>query len=291
MISWDSSGTFHIGSDNDIDGYYEYGFDLTDSYLRLGGGQGYEHQYFTVDMTGNGSPSVTISTPGDSYHGSGGNTTTFNNSGMQTTGFVDCNGLSITSYSTDHKSHASLTANDGLIVANDTDNLSSPYTQITKDSVKTPKVVVGADDCYLSYLAPYTNTCVTHISSKSGIQLSGGHVTVGDFGTTTYYGVTASSFNQSSDERLKTKISDISLTAEQISEAPAIAFHWNSDETKTRQVGTIAQYWQNVLPEVVSEDPNGYLGLAYSELSAISVISLAKEIVELKKRIEELENN
>jgi hypothetical protein len=289
MISWDSSGTFHIGSDDKSNDFYTYGFDLTDNYLRIGGSFAYGYnQDFIVDMSSS-NPSVTISTPGSGYHGAGGNTTTFNNSGMQTTGFVDCDGLSITSYSTDHKSHASLDRK-GLTVANDIDNLSSPYTQVTNESVKTTKVVVGADDCYLSYITPYTNTCVTHISSKNGIQLSGGPVTVGDYGTTTYYGVNASSFNQQSDERLKTKISDISLTAEQISEAPAIAYHWNSDETKTRQVGTIAQYWQNVLPEVVSEDPNGYLGLAYSELSAISVISLAKEIVELKKRIKELEN-
>lgn len=291
MISWDSSGTFHIGSDNNIDGYYEYGFDLTDSYLRLGGGQGYEHQYFTVNMTSN-SPSVTISIPGSGYHGAGGNTTTFDNSGMQTTGSVDCGGLSITSYSTDHKSHASLTASGGLIVANDTDNLSSPYSQVTNESVKTPKVIVGVDGCYMTYLPVYTNVCYTQISSVSGIYLTGGNVICGEYGssTPTYNAVTASAFNQSSDERLKTKISDISLTAEQISKAPAIAYHWNYDETKTRRVGTIAQYWQNVLPEVVVEDDLGNLGLNYSELSAISVISLAKEIVELKKRIEELEN-
>ena len=290
MISWESDGTFHVGSDDNSNGYYTYGFDLTDNYLRLGGGQGYYYQYFTVDMTGD-SPSVTISTPGGGYHGAGGNTTTFNNSGMQTTGFVACDGLDIVSYSTDHKSHASLSAYGGLTVANDIDNLSSPYSQVTKESVITPKVVVGADDCYLSYLAPYTNTCVTHISSKSGIQLSGGPVTVGDYGTTTYYGVTASSFNQRSDERFKIKVSDVFLTPEQISEAPAITYYWKSDDSSnTLRVGTTAQYWQNILPEVVSEDLDGSLGLNYSELSAISVISLAKEIVELKKRIEELEN-
>ena len=163
---------------------------------------------------------------------------------------------------------------------------------IKPESITTSKLNLGTSDfCYLTSISPYTNVYVTRISSKGSIHLEGGSVIVGDYGTSTYRPITASAFSQSSDERLKTKISDISLTAEQISEAPAIAYHWNSDETKTRQVGTIAQYWQNVLPEVVSKDSNGYLGLAYSELSAISVISLAKEIVELKKRIKELENN
>jgi hypothetical protein len=108
--------------------------------------------------------------------------------------------------------------------------------------------------------------------------------------TITPTGITASAFSQSSDERLKTKISDITLTPEQISGAPAIVYHWNTDDTKTRRAGTTAQYWQSILPEVVVEDPNGNLGLNYSELSTISVISLAKEIVELKARIKELEN-
>ena len=142
----------------------------------------------------------------------------------------------------------------------------------------------------MTSVSPYANVFVTRISSQGGIYLEGGPVFVGDYNTSTYRSISASSFSQNSDERLKTKISDITLTSEQISEAPAIIYHWNTDESKTRQAGTLAQYWQKVLPEVVSEGPNGNLCLNYSELSTISVISLAKEIVTLKAKIKELEN-
>jgi hypothetical protein len=159
------------------------------------------------------------------------------------------------------------------------------------DSIRTSEIFLGDennDGCYITSTSQSTDAYVTRIGANSEIFLESKSVTVG------YYDgeirpIYASSFQQLSDERLKSKISDITLTSEQISEAPAIIYHWNTDESKTRRVGTIAQYWQNILPEVVTEDSNGNLSLNYSELSAISVISLAKEIIELKKRIEELE--
>lgn len=96
---------------------------------------------------------------------------------------------------------------------------------------------------------------------------------------------------RNSDETLKNKIADITLTAEQIADAPSIKFTWK-DESKDQSihVGTIAQYWQNILPEVVGKDRKDKLTLDYPTLATTSVINLAKEVVQLKARIAELES-
>lgn len=93
----------------------------------------------------------------------------------------------------------------------------------------------------------------------------------------------------SSDERLKTKVADINITSEEIAQAPAIVFTRNDIENSKEYIGTIAQYWQNILPQSVSEF-NGKLGLNYSTLALVNTIQLAKEIVTLKNENEELKN-
>lgn len=94
-----------------------------------------------------------------------------------------------------------------------------------------------------------------------------------------------------SDETLKNKIADVELTAEQIAEAPAIKYTWKDKEKDQNiHVGTIAQYWQEVLPETVSTDSNEKLMLDYQGAAMAAVINLAKEVVELKAKIAELES-
>jgi Flp pilus assembly CpaE family ATPase len=94
-----------------------------------------------------------------------------------------------------------------------------------------------------------------------------------------------------SDENLKNKTDDVELSAEQIAEAPAIKFTWK-DENKDKDVhvGTIAQYWQNIIPETVSVDKYGNLALNYQGAAMAAVINLAKEVVELKAKVAELES-
>ena len=57
-----------------------------------------------------------------------------------------------------------------------------------------------------------------------------------------------------------------------------------------RQAGASAQDWQALLPEVVSEDNDGYLALAYGNAAVVSVIELAKDNLNLRARIERLES-
>lgn len=56
-----------------------------------------------------------------------------------------------------------------------------------------------------------------------------------------------------------------------------------------RQAGVSAQSLQAVLPETVQEDVEGTLSVAYGNAALVAAIELAKEVVELKKRLEVLE--
>ena len=61
-----------------------------------------------------------------------------------------------------------------------------------------------------------------------------------------------------------------------------------SAHTRDTHVGTLAQYWKDVLPEVVKEQPNGTLSMNYGAAAMTAVISLAREVKKLKVDIEKL---
>ena len=94
-----------------------------------------------------------------------------------------------------------------------------------------------------------------------------------------------------SDIRKKDIQGNLNLNVEQIADAPAIKFLWKADHLLGMQAGTIAQYWQKVLPEVVSkqDDAEGTLGLSYGVASLMSSIIIARRVVNHEQRIRELE--
>ena len=60
-----------------------------------------------------------------------------------------------------------------------------------------------------------------------------------------------------------------------------------------KSIGFIAQQIQKVLPEVVSEDNNGYLGVNYSGVTAVLVEAIREQssiISDLESRLSKLEN-
>lgn len=98
-----------------------------------------------------------------------------------------------------------------------------------------------------------------------------------------------SAFGQSttSDARLKKDFRDTTLTVDAIAHAPAITFLWKDREGK-RQAGSLAQYWETVLPEVVT-DIEGKKGLDYGAAALVSAITIARDVNDHEKRIRELE--
>lgn len=88
---------------------------------------------------------------------------------------------------------------------------------------------------------------------------------------------------QSSDERLKENIYPIDNAIDRVNAVEGVYFNWKDKEEK--RVGVLAQQVQKVLPEVVSEDKNGYLNVDYGGIVPL----LLEAIKELESRITYLE--
>ena len=114
----------------------------------------------------------------------------------------------------------------------------------------------------------------------------------------------AGAFIANSDSRLKKNIATISPTEalEKVLSLRGVTYEWNDNKTGMNrpegiQLGFVAQEIQQVFPEKVTEDKQGYLQTAYGDydpiiFQAIKALSdkidkLEKENEELKKRIED----
>ena len=103
-----------------------------------------------------------------------------------------------------------------------------------------------------------------------------------------------------SDQRKKTILNHVELSLSQIADAPLIEHYYNSDESKTTHVGSIAQYWAGLNDWFCKKDNEGFYTMEIQNAALASAISIARELVKyesktdkkirlLKKRIGELE--
>lgn len=86
--------------------------------------------------------------------------------------------------------------------------------------------------------------------------------------------------------RLKRVLEEVTLSVEDIAAAPAVRFEWKGGAGV--DVGTSAQYWAKVLPDVVKRDDAGWLTMQYGNAAMVAVIALARRVQELEKRLEQL---
>lgn len=104
-----------------------------------------------------------------------------------------------------------------------------------------------------------------------------------------------------SDIRKKTKLQDVELNLSQIANAPLIQHYYNSDDSQTTHVGSIAQYWAGLNDWFCKLDADGFYTMEIQNAALASAISIArhlekyesktdKKIRMLKKRITELED-
>jgi len=90
----------------------------------------------------------------------------------------------------------------------------------------------------------------------------------------------------SSDERLKDNIQPITEPLWKVSQIGGYTFDWNEkqDTYEGHDVGVVAQEIHKVLPEVVAERSNGYLGVKYAKIVPL----LIESIKELKKEVDDI---
>ena len=84
---------------------------------------------------------------------------------------------------------------------------------------------------------------------------------------------------------------DAHLGFEEVANAPVIKFTWKDPkaEDKGLQVGSIAQYWEKVLPEAVKKDREGTLSMSYGVVALVAAVSTAKKVQEHERLIADFE--
>lgn len=100
-------------------------------------------------------------------------------------------------------------------------------------------------------------------------------------------------FYESSDERLKNFTERIPIDLDKLSELKKNYFTWKDSENTEQQLGVSAQEIRELYPEIVSEQENGTLTVAYDKLSVIALAAideLHKKNKELEERLTALEN-
>jgi hypothetical protein len=97
--------------------------------------------------------------------------------------------------------------------------------------------------------------------------------TVNDRGDATLHNGT---LTESSDRRLKTGIEPIQDAVAKLAELEPTTYVWEDRDSDDRQAGVIAQSVERVLPEAVTESDDGFLRLAYSQLTPL-VISAVQD--------------
>ena len=96
-----------------------------------------------------------------------------------------------------------------------------------------------------------------------------------------------------SDKNLKDNIQVIKGSLNKIGDIRGVEFDWNDKspgwaQERGHDVGVIAQEVQKVVPEIVVERKNGYLGVDYKRLVPLlieSIKELKEEVEELKKKV------
>ena len=102
----------------------------------------------------------------------------------------------------------------------------------------------------------------------------------------------------SSDERLKSNIITIENPIDKVKQLKGVEYEWNGLQSNypsgSKDSGIIAQDVQKVLPQLVKEKKDGYLGVRHDRLVGLLVESIKEQqeqIDELKKEVEELKND
>ena len=96
-----------------------------------------------------------------------------------------------------------------------------------------------------------------------------------------------------SDRNLKDNIQVIKGSLDKLGGIRGVEFDWNDNspgwaQERGHDVGVVAQEIQKVLPEIVTERKNGYLGVDYKRIVPLlieSIKELKEEVEELKKKV------
>jgi hypothetical protein len=87
---------------------------------------------------------------------------------------------------------------------------------------------------------------------------------------------TAQSFNTTSDVRLKQNIQPLNHALSSVLLLQGKTYRWKEDHHK-QDIGLIAQEVEQVFPELIEEDANGFKAIAYSRLTAVLIEAIKEQ--------------
>jgi hypothetical protein len=90
-------------------------------------------------------------------------------------------------------------------------------------------------------------------------------------GNGVYLPINGTSWSAVSDRRKKTDFIDFVTPLDKLAQIKGTYYRYLTDAEDTKRVGVIAQDVQAVLPEAVSEDVNGFLGVSYTDLIPLTI--------------------
>ena len=92
-----------------------------------------------------------------------------------------------------------------------------------------------------------------------------------------------------SDIRKKDVIErEVKLSIDDIANAPLIYYSLKGEKAHKVRLGSVAQYWANILPETVNKGADGVLSMQYDVQAFTSVVVLARRVRQLEMQIIEL---
>ena len=206
----------------------------------------------------------------------------------------------VTDYQTTKEGHYTPSDKDSSVTATASGSVSwsgAVVTGVTKDS---KGHIIGVTTSTIPS-NPNVDTKVTVNTSTGTVYLVGQSGITNGTNSTLYKNssvymsngsITAYSFFETSDERLKTFTDDIDIDLNKLSDLRKSYFTFNSDESNKSHIGISAQEVQKLYPEIVNTNEDGYLSVDYSKLSVIAlkaVDKLYKKNIELEDRLAKIE--
>lgn len=157
------------------------------------------------------------------------------------------------------------------------------YGQVGGNAGTTAPLVSYGLRLHFDLTSPAPNRYGLYISNETTNYLSGA--------------LTAQSYANNSDERLKKNLVPLGKSLEKLKAINGYSYEWRSDEfpdlnlKKGRDYGVIAQEIEKMFPELVTQSPNGYKAVNYNGLIPFLIEGMKEQqkmIEEMKKEIEEL---
>ncbi len=104
-----------------------------------------------------------------------------------------------------------------------------------------------------------------------------------------YGRIKTSGITESSDERLKENINDLTESLEKVLQLRGVTYNWKDKKefSSATQIGLIAQEVRNIIPELVDQDQEGFYSVQYSHLVPL----LVEAIKELNALIDQSNQN